>query len=122
MQPPQEPRDGNAAPWSRLCRWAERVLEGRRIGPGAARARDQKRAMTMPPPFIPSGSRHGAAEMFEEAIKEAPREAGTRVTVGCRREPSARQIMMGGLPPYIQEMLAGAQHPCDSRPASMGSA
>jgi hypothetical protein len=48
--------------------------------------------MTMPPPSIQSGSLHGAAETCYEEVKEAPRASGTRVTVGRRREPSARQM------------------------------
>jgi len=70
MEQPQQPRPGEAAPRP-LLRWlAERVLEGRGIGHGAARAIDEKRAMTMPPPFVQGGSLYGAAEALEAEGEE----------------------------------------------------
>ena len=92
MEQPQQPRHGEAAPRPLLRRLAERVLEGRGIGHGASRAIDEKRAMTMPPPFVQGGSLHGAAEALEEEGEEAQREFGTGLTVGRRTEPQARQM------------------------------
>jgi hypothetical protein len=43
--------------------------------------------MPMPPPFVQGGVLHGAAKTLEEAVKDAQRECGPRVTVGGRREP-----------------------------------
>src|SRR5512132_245250 len=56
--------------------------------------------MAMPPPVVQGGSRHGATETVEEEREEAPREFGTRLTVGRRREPQARpmgQMTAGGV-------------------------
>src|SRR5262245_6880299 len=48
--------------------------------------------MAMPPPVVHSGALHGAAAALQEAVKEAPWEPGTGLTVGRRREPSAREV------------------------------
>jgi hypothetical protein len=92
MEPPQPSRHGNAAPRPRLCWRAERFLSGRGLGHGTSRAIDEKRAMTMPPPFVQGRRLHRAAEPLEQASEEAQREFGPRVTVGRRREPPARQM------------------------------
>ena len=52
VEQPQEVRHGKAAPRPLLCRLTDGLLEGRGIGPGAARAIDQKGAMPVPPPCI----------------------------------------------------------------------
>jgi hypothetical protein len=92
MEPPQEPRDGNAAPRPLLCWLAERVLEGRSIRHRAPRAIGEKRAMALPPPFVQGGSFHCAAETLQQEVKDAPRESGPGVTGGRRAEPQARQM------------------------------
>jgi hypothetical protein len=92
MEEPQEVRHGNATPRPLLCRLAERVLEGGSIGHRASGAIDEQGAMTMPPPFVQGGALHGAAEALSEEVKEAYRESGAGLTVGRRREPSARQM------------------------------
>src|SRR6266576_2229667 len=48
--------------------------------------------MALPPPVVQSGSRHGAAEALEPQVKEAPRESGTRLTVGRRTAPQTRPM------------------------------
>ena len=40
----------------------------------------------MPPRFVHGGMLHSATETLEEAVKEAQRELGPRLTVGRRRE------------------------------------
>ena len=52
VEQPQEVRHGKAAPRPLLRRLTEGLLEGRGIGPRAARAIDQKGAMSMPAPFL----------------------------------------------------------------------
>ena len=52
VEQPQEVCHGKAAPRPLLRRLTEGLLEGRGIGPGAARAIDQKGAMPVPPPCI----------------------------------------------------------------------
>jgi hypothetical protein len=52
MEPPQQSRHGQAAPRPLLRRLAERLLERRGIGHGAARALDQEGAMALPAPFL----------------------------------------------------------------------
>ena len=47
----------------------------------------EKGAMAMPPPVVQGGPLHRAAETLEEEVKKAPRECGTRWTVGRRTEP-----------------------------------
>jgi hypothetical protein len=42
--------------------------------------------MPLPPPVVQGGVLHGATEPLEEVVKDAPREFGTRLTVGCRTE------------------------------------
>jgi hypothetical protein len=42
--------------------------------------------MTMPPLFVQGRSLHRGSEALEEALKEAQREFGTRLTVGGCRE------------------------------------
>jgi hypothetical protein len=80
MKQPQEPSDGNAAPGPLLRRLAERVLEGRRIGHGAARAIDEEGVMSMPPPVIHGGSLHGTAAALQEEGTKASRESGPGLT------------------------------------------
>ena len=92
MEQPQEVRHGKAAPRPLLRRLAERLLQGRGIGHGAARAIDEKGAMAMPPPFVQGGALHRAAEALQEEVKEAQREFGAGLTVGRRTEPQARQM------------------------------
>jgi len=46
----------------------------------------------MPPAFVQGRPLHRAAEALEEAVKEAQREFGTRLTGGRRTEPQARQM------------------------------
>jgi hypothetical protein len=87
MEEPQEVSHGNAAPRPLLCRLAERVLEGRRIGHRTSRAIDEKGAMAMPPPFVQGRPLHRAAETLEEEVKKPQREFGTRLTVGRHTEP-----------------------------------
>jgi hypothetical protein len=52
VEQPQEVRHGNAAPRPLLRRLTARLLEGRGIRHGAARAIDPKGAMPVPLPFI----------------------------------------------------------------------
>jgi hypothetical protein len=92
LEPPQPARHGHAAPRSRLRRLAERVREGRRLGPRTARALDGDGALPMPSPAVHGGALHGAAEALQQAGKDASREAGPGVTVGRRREPHPRQM------------------------------
>jgi hypothetical protein len=87
VEQPQEPSDGKAAPRPLLRRLAERGLEGRRIGHGAARAIDEEGAVAMQSPVVRGGSLHGAAEALQEEVKDAYRESGTGLTVGRCREP-----------------------------------
>jgi hypothetical protein len=83
---PQAPRDGTAAPWPLPRRLTERLLEGWGIGHGAAGAIDQAGAMPGPSLFIQGGMLHGTTDTGEEAVKEAQREFGPRLTVCCRGE------------------------------------
>ena len=92
MEQPQEVGHGKAAPRPLHGRLAEGVLEGRRIGHGAARAVGEKRAMAMPSPFVQGGPLHRAAETLEEESEEAQRESGAGLTVRRRTEPQARQM------------------------------
>jgi hypothetical protein len=48
--------------------------------------------MAMPPPVVQGGLLHGATETLEEESEEAQREFSTRLTVGRRCEPQARQM------------------------------
>ena len=48
--------------------------------------------MPMPPPVVRGGSLHSGSEALEEVVKEAQREFGTCLTVGCRRESQSRQM------------------------------
>jgi hypothetical protein len=48
--------------------------------------------MALPPPFVQSGSLHGAAEALEQKVKDAQRESGMRLTGGRRTAPQARQM------------------------------
>src|SRR5919198_3394595 len=116
MAQPQQSRHGEAAPRPRLCWLAEGLLEGRGIGHGTARAIDEKRAMAMPPPFVQGGSLHGATETLEEESEEVPREFGTRLTGGRRREPQARQMRQmtaGGV--AMQDLQQEELHGSDRR-------
>jgi hypothetical protein len=68
--------------------------------------------MTMPPPFIQGGLWHGATEALQEAVKQADRDPGPRLTRGRRREAQARprgQMAAGGvaMPHLPQEELPG---------------
>jgi hypothetical protein len=116
MEQSQEPGDGKAAPRPLLCWLAERVREGGSLGRGASRALDENHAMAMPPPFVPGGSLHGAAETLEEASEAAQRECGKRLT-GCRRRaPQARpmgQMTAGGV--AMQHLPQEALHSGDRR-------
>jgi hypothetical protein len=89
---PQPSRHGQAAPRPLRCWLAARVLQGRGIGQGASRALDEKWTMALPPPVVQGGSLPRAPETLEEESEEAPRESGSRVTIGRRTEPQARQV------------------------------
>jgi hypothetical protein len=92
MAQPQQSCHGNAAPRPLLRRLAEGLLEGRRIRHRAPRAIDEKRAMAPPPPVVHGGPLHRAPETLEEEGEEGPRESGTRLTIGRRTAPQARQV------------------------------
>jgi hypothetical protein len=84
---PRRCATGKPPPGRCSGRLAERGLEGRRLGPRAARAIDENGAMTMLPPVVPGAALHRGAEALKEESDEAQRESGTGLTVGCRREP-----------------------------------
>jgi hypothetical protein len=46
----------------------------------------------MPPTVVQSRLLHGAAEVLQEEGKDAQWESRAGLTVGCRREPQARQM------------------------------
>ena len=92
MEQPQEPGDGQAAPWPLLRRRPERLLQGRSVRHRTPRAIDQKGAMAMPPPVVQGGWLHRAAEALQAEVKKAPRESGAGLTGGRRTEPQARQL------------------------------
>jgi hypothetical protein len=92
MEQPQEVGHGNAAPQSRRCRLAKRVLEGRRIRHRASRAIAENGAMARPSACTRDGRLHRAAEALEKEGEEASREFGARLAVCRRAEPQARQM------------------------------
>ena len=85
---PQEPRHGTAAPGPLHVGLAARLLEGRGIGPGAARAIDHQGAMAVPPPVVGHVGPHGSAHAGSSEAKAVEGECRAGLTVG--RCPAAQ--------------------------------
>jgi hypothetical protein len=96
MKESQQPCHGKATPQPLHVRLAKGVLEGRRIGHGAACAIDKEGAMTRPPPVVRGRSQHRAAEALQQEVKETQRESGAGLAGGRRAAPYAREAANGG--------------------------
>jgi hypothetical protein len=79
MAQPQEGRHGKAAPRPLCYGLAKRLLEGRRIGHGAARAIDQEGAMPIPPAVVQGRALHGAAETLQHDYRKRIETVGSLI-------------------------------------------